>query len=284
MTKRRQAEIQFLAETLINLGKPVYMLSEFKLFLKDNRIGNSSLTSLSSDLMDYGSIKKIVLRSEGYKDVERIAVPLLNPTPYHYATSLRHGAYLCHASSMNILGLTQQIPKTIYVNKEQSQKPISKDPLRQESIDRAFSHSQRRSKYIFKIDNFQIILLSGKNSANTGVETDDYLGLPRTCLERTLIDITVRPRYGGGVFQVAQAFEASIPTIDFKKLLRLLKKLNYKYPYHQSLGFYLEKAGAGENILSQLRNLGTDFDFYLDYSIASPKFDNSWRVYFPPGI
>ena len=269
---------------LIELNHPVLMQSEFYSFLKENRTRNSTLTSLSEDLINYGTIKKVVIRSEGYKDLERIIVPSLNPTPYQYATVLRRGAYLSHASSMNILGLTQQIPKTIYVNKEQSPKKKSPDPLRQDSIDRAFSHPQRRSKYIFKVDGYQIVLLSGKFSGNSGVEIDSLLRVPRTCLERTLIDIVVRPRYAGGVFQVLEAFKTARDSIDGSKLLSFLKKLDYKYPYHQSLGFYLERVGANSEILNELRNLGTNFKFYLDYSLASPHYDESWRVYYPLGI
>lgn len=277
-------ELLHLKNILVDKKQPVLMQSEFNSIIQENKKSSTSIRNIKNNLIEMGTIKKIILRSDGYKDVERIIIPLLNPTPYHYATSLRKGAYLSHSSSMNILGLTQQIPKIIYVNKEQSPKNKSKDPLNQESIDRAFKNQQRKSKYIFKIEEYQIILLSGKSTNNAGVVIDNYLGIPLTCLERTLIDITVRPKYAGGVFNVLEAFKNSISNIDFEKILNILKKLDYKYPYHQSLGFYLERAGANSEILKKFSEFGIDFNFYLDYSMTSTKLDKSWRVYFPLGI
>jgi len=260
------------------------MQNEFNNLVKENSGSYTSLRSIKDGLMENGIINIKTLRSEGYKDVERIEVPELHPTPYHYAVSLRKKTYLTHASALNILGLTQQIPKTIYVNKEQSPKKQSTEPLTQEGIDRAFANPQRKSKYIFKIGSHNIILLSGKATNNAGVETDKIMKLPRTCLERTLIDITVRPRYAGNVFNVLEAYKSSIKDIDYVKLLELLEILDYKYPYHQSLGFYLEKAGAPKEELQKFRDLGIEFNFYLDYSMASTTFNESWRVFHPTGI
>jgi predicted transcriptional regulator of viral defense system len=265
-------------------GKAVFMPKEFTSLLQTVAPKNIRPKAIQQILEKAGVIRFQTLKSEDYKDVVRISVPSLNPSPFDYAVSLRAGAYLCHASAVNILGLTQQQPKTIYVNKEQSQKPASESRLTQEAIDRAFSNSQRRSRYIFRVAGIQIILLSGKSTGRAGVITDETSGLPITSLERTLIDITVRPRYAGGVFQVLQAFTAAIREVDISKMVALLKALNYRYPYHQSLGFYLERAGAPANVLQPLRNLGMLYDFHLDYSMASPGYDTSWRVFYPPGI
>ncbi len=42
------------------------------------------------------------------------------------------------------------------------------------------------------------------------------------CLERTLIDITVRLRDKGGVFKVLEAFKNTIDDIAFEKLVNYL--------------------------------------------------------------
>lgn len=279
-----EKKVKILKDALIKSNKPVLMQNEFNKLVKENLSSYTSLRSIKESLIENGILSIKILKSEGYKDVERIEVPELHPTPYHYAVSLRKKTYLTHASALNILGLTQQIPKTIYVNKEQFPKKQSTEPLTQESIDRAFANQQRKSKYIFKMGNYNIVLLSGKATNNAGVETDKILNLPRTCLERTLIDITVRPRYAGSVFNVLEAFQNSIKEINYVKLLELLKKIDYKYPYHQSLGFYLEKAGAPKKELQKLRDIGIEFNFYLDYSMASTSFNEPWRVFHPLGI
>jgi len=279
-----ERSLKILKDLIIQSNKPVFMQSEFNKLIKENLSSYTSLRGIKDSLIENGTIGVKILRSEGYKDVERIEVPELHPTPYHYAVSLRKKTYLTHASALNILGLTQQIPKTIYVNKEQSPKKHSTEPLTQDGIDRAFANQQRKSKYIFKVGSYNIILLSGKATNNAGVETDKIINLPRTCLERTLIDITVRPRYAGNVFNVLEAFQNSIKDINYVKLLELLEKLDYRYPYHQSLGFYLEKAGAPNKELQKFRDIGIKFNFYLDYSMASTSFNQSWRVFHPMGI
>lgn len=273
-----------IKKEIIKNEKPVLMQKEFINLIKNSLENHPAIWKIKEDLIENKIIEKTTLRSEGYKDVDRITVTELNPTPYHYAISLRKGTYLTHSSALNILGLTQQIPKTIYVNKEQSPKKQSNEPLTQEGIDRAFANQQRKSKYIFKINNYNIILLSGKSTKNAGVEIDQTLKLNRTCLERTLIDITVRPRYAGNVFSVLEAYINAIKDINYNKLIEYLEILDYKYPYHQSIGFYLEKAGAPQKELKKFADKGINFNFYLDYSMAETKFDESWRVFYPTGI
>ena len=63
-----------------------------------------------------------------------------------------------------------------------------------------------------------------------------------TDLERTLIDITVRPNYAGGAKAVLSAYRQARGRISVDKLLTFLKRFDYVYPYHQAIGFYLEKS------------------------------------------
>ena len=276
--------IELATAALVRHGKPVLTPGELRGLLGKSVRSKIRPKAVQETLERTGFIRKRVLKSEKYEDVKRICIPSLQPTPFHYAISLRGGAYLSHASAVYLLGLTQQLPRTIYVNKEQSSKPAIDGNLTQESIDRAFSRPQRRSQYIYRIEGYQIVLLSGKSTNRAGVIDDDKTGMPTTCLERTLIDIAVRPRYAGGVFQVAQAVKQAATEVDIERLVSLLVKLDYRYPYHQTLGFYLEHADVSSSRLGPLRDLGSRFDFYLDYSMDSPAFDKSWRVFYPLGV
>lgn len=102
-----------------------------------------------------------------------------------------------------------------------------------------------------------------------------------TSLERTLVDSTVRPGYSGGVPAVLQAFRLARDRISVTKLLGILRKLDYTYPYHQSIGFYLERAGYTEADQTLVKELGAKFDFYLSHGLNNPAFDPNWRVFFP---
>ena len=236
-------------------------------------------------LLREGKLRRIVLSSESYTPIARYAWGEVSP--YNVGQSLRKCAYLSHASALFLRGLTDQIPKTVYVNREQSQKQ-QRGTLTQESINRAFGHKQRRSRYVFSYDEWRITLLSGKNTGALGVLwLPSPLGEPLlvTGLERTLIDITVRPDYAGGVYQVLQAYKsAKQHDVSANTLVATLKKLGYLYPYHQALGFYLERAGYGPDKWAKLKQLPQEFDFYLAHDIHDPDYDANWRLFFPKGF
>ena len=104
-----------------------------------------------------------------------------------------------------------------------------------------------------------------------------------TDLERTLIDIAIRPVYSGGVFEVLGAYKAAEKKLDPVKLESYLTQLNFIYPYHQVIGFYLEKAGYDAKTLT-LFEKDQKFKFYLTYNIRSKEFSSKWNLYFPKGI
>lgn len=135
-----------------------------------------------------------------------------DPSVYEIALSLRGNSYLSHYSSMFLHGLTQQIPKNIYVSFEQSEKPkkASTGEITQSAIDNAFTKPQRESGQIYRYGEYSFILLTSKNTSKAGISRVTNLfgrNLPITNLERTIIDITVRPNYAGGVTEVIKAYE-----------------------------------------------------------------------------
>ncbi|MBN9682167.1 MULTISPECIES: type IV toxin-antitoxin system AbiEi family antitoxin domain-containing protein [unclassified Corallococcus] len=210
-------------------------------------------------------------------------------SPLAVALTLRPSAYLSHGTAAWLQGLTDQFAKVIYVNKEQSPKPPPRGGLTQEAIDRAFKGHQRASTYVFHFDIYRAVLLSGKNTGALGVEdvpTPEGEFLPATNVERTLIDLTVRPTYAGGVEEVLGAFRRAREQekVDVEKLLQTLAQLNYVYPYHQALGFYMERAGFEADALSPLRALGLQHDFYLAYGLKDLVYDAGWRLHHPRGL
>ena len=105
-----------------------------------------------------------------------------------------------------------------------------------------------------------------------------------TNLERTLIDSSVRPAYAGGIFQVVEAFKRAKETVAADQLVTTLKQLDYVYPYHQVIGFYMEKAGYAEASLAKMEKLGIAFDFYATYGLKKTEYNQRWRLFHPGGM
>jgi predicted transcriptional regulator of viral defense system len=199
------------------------------------------------------------------------------------ALSRKDGAYLSHATAISLHKLTHQHERTIYVNAEQSPKPQS-GSLTQDGIDRAFAREQRQSNLIYQYKNWTFAFLEDKNTARLGVvhrrgPSGELLEV--TGLERTLIDIVVRPSYAGGISQVLAAYKAAKAKLAVDLLLKTLKNLDYLYPYHQAIGFYMQRAGYAEAQYSKLRKLSVEFDFYLAHHLADTAYDPYWHLYYP---
>jgi predicted transcriptional regulator of viral defense system len=236
------------------------------------------------DLISQADLKQISLYSHLYKkELVRYVWGKEHPI-YQIALSINPGSFLSHYTAVYLHNLTQQIPKTIYVNKEQSPKPENKSALEQENIDRAFKGKGRTAQLIYAIDDWNICCLSGKNTGKLGVSMLNLStteALPVTTIERTLIDISVRPAYAGGVYEVLNAFKVAKGQFSVNTLFAYLKKINYKYPYHQVIGFYMERAGYPESQLKLARKNELGIDFYLDYGMNQTAYSKDWRLFFP---
>jgi len=207
---------------------------------------------------------------------------------FSLALNLKKDSYFTHFTSLFWHNLTGQIPKTIYVNYEQSEKKVSNAGLSQNRIDRAFSNRPRISSNIAAFGNYKICLLNGKFTNRTGVtETTTPEGdkIMLTDIERTLIDIVVRPSYSGGIYQVLNAYKKAAGKVSINKLSAMLKKLNYIYPYHQAIGFYLERAGVyRETQIRLLKKFDFKFDFYITHQMKEAEYSKEWRLYYPKGF
>lgn len=202
--------------------------------------------------------------------------------PLAIAQSLRAGSYLCHATAAALHDIAPA-GNTIYVNKEQGPKPRPTGGLSQEGITRALTASPRFTSYQLTDGTHTYILLNGKHTDAAGVEDLDHeQGTLRvTNLARTVVDLIVRPQYAGGAQAVLDAIRRAIGRVRVDDLANVLKDLDYVYPYHQALGFYLEKAGSPGPTLAPIHQWGMEYDFYLEQGATPSTFDAKWRIHYP---
>jgi hypothetical protein len=205
---------------------------------------------------------------------------------------LKPNLHFSHYTAMRINGLTEQTPNTIYITDERKQStPVPRKIFTQSEIDNAFQQPYKISQNHAEYANKKIFLLYGKDTGHLGVieqKTNDDDGqevnVRVTNIERTLIDCTVRPVYAGGIYEVAKAYELAKDLVSVNKLVAMLRKLDFSYPYHQAIGYYLERANYKSNQLDLVRRLPMDVDFYLTHQEGNSRYDKKWRLFVPEGF
>jgi len=244
-----------------------------------------TVNEVTSFLEDNSKLKKIELR---FPKRNEVLYSWGEVDIFHIAMKLKPRAYLSHFAAMSIHNLTDQIPKTIYLNSEQQAKPAVAGNLEQSRIDNAFKAKPRVSNRVANIGDYRICLLNGKHTSNLGVVDgvlDTNFSVRITNLERTLIDIVVRPFYAGGVFEVLEAYRRAGGKFRVSELVEMLRELAYTYPYHQAIGFYMDRSGSySEDELKLLMEPGFEYDFYLTHQIKDPEYSERWRLFFPKGL
>lgn len=207
---------------------------------------------------------------------------------YELVGSVKPGAYFSHYTAMFFHELTGQVPKTVYLNFEQSPKPAFGGVLTQDQIDASFGRPPRVTSNRARFRGYNIFLLNGKHTAQLGVM--DMIGpedskVRVSSIERTLVDIVVRPSYAGGVFEVLQAYRLACGRVSVNRLAAFLKKFDYLYPYHQAIGFYLDRAGTYRpSQIGLLRKTPFEVDFYLCHGMKETEYSKEWRLFHPKGF
>ncbi len=204
--------------------------------------------------------------------------------------TIKKDAYFTHYTAMRMHGLTEQVPKTIYLNHEQRPHATNAE-LRQDRIDSAFNRPPRVSQNVIEYGDVRICLINGMHTGQLGVIENEVtydeatpVKVRLTSIERTLIDITVRPAYSGGVSEVLKAFRLAKDRFSVNRLSAMLTKIGYVYPYHQAIGFYLERSEYKKSALDLLRRFPMEFDFYLAHQLRETEYVKGWRLFVPKGF
>jgi hypothetical protein len=212
-----------------------------------------------------------------------------NANDYAQISGIKANSYFTHYTALHLHQLTLQIPKVVYLNHEKAM-PLEevggKDvKMSQSSIDAAFGKAQRFPKHYYTYEGKRMYVLNGKHTGRLGVIDREMDGkvVSLTDLERTLIDVTVRPDYAGGITEVLGAYRNAKGRLDAERMADYLKRLGYVYPYHQAIGFYMEKAGYGEDGVRLFKG-EMENDFYISYNIKQKAYSEVWRLYYPKGF
>lgn len=244
-----------------------------------------SLKSFVAHLIEHSELQQVTLdfpnRSETRFTWGELSI-------YPVLMTLHDAIYLSHYSALYIHQLTEQEPKSIYLNREQAAKKLPRALLAQDRIDMAFKNPVRKTNTVAVYRNQRIYLLNGKATGNLGVTHipgSEGFTLRVTDLERTLIDIAVRPEYSGGVTEVVKAYRNARKAVSINRLVSFLMRMDFVYPYHQAIGFYLERADSySKSQISLLSELPMKHDFYLTHAMSQTEYSERWRIFYPKGL
>lgn len=177
------------------------------------------------------------------------------------------------------------MPDTLYLNVEQKHRGASDRNLSQQGIDTAFRRPETVSSNRNTYAGTTIIITNGKNTDDLRVihrEHPRFGPLRMTDLARTLVDIAVRPVCSGGTKAVLGAYQRAASQVSIQDLADIVDDLGHIYPYHQAIGFYLERTEAfPQEELKLLQDMGLKYEFYLDRAIENRNFSNSWKLWYP---
>ena len=212
--------------------------------------------------------------------------------------TIKPRCHFSHYTAVQLHDLTEQDPRTLYINSEQTPKPVSESGLAQERIDQAFSRKPRMTRNVATVKGAdrkgtRVCLLNSKHTSYAGVEErairlpgeKEAIQLRLTDVERTLIDIAVRPFYSGGIAEVQKAYRRAVGRASVNRIAGLLRNLGYVYPYHQTIGSYLETAGFDKKAVNMFYDgFEYEFDFYLSYEMKETEYLPRWRIHVPKGF
>lgn len=266
----------------------------------------AELEKLFIDYVDQGippvkmGINQFIVHSEKTAELKRVIFrfPSRNVhrfcwgefTVFELGLTIDPKAYYSHQSALFFHGLSSEIGSPVYLNVEQpaKEKTMASDDLRQDRVSYAFKGKPRVSKTTALIEKTSFVLLNGKNTGNLGVvetRVQGFGALKVTDLERTLVDVAVRPFYAGGIKKVLNAYKLAKGKVSVPRILSLLQEMDFIYPYQQSIGFLLEKSGAcTPQELKVFEAEVTEIDFYIEYGLKSPAYSKRWKIYYPPSL
>jgi predicted transcriptional regulator of viral defense system len=191
-------------------------------------------------------------------------------------------------SAMVYHNLTEQTPSKLYLRQAYPNRSSTGHIENQTAIDIAMSKEPRATGKIGKImldPKLEIVFTLGNENCNTHVIPTKINNFKVTDLEMTLIDALVKPEYCGGVWEVLKAFETARSRISIDTLITYLNELEYAYPYHQRLGFYLMYSKHPDlKTLKKIKDIEQKWRFYLATGMKEIEYNKEWNLYIPKAM
>lgn len=260
--------------------------------IKDTRY--QSVANFIAALLDEGIIQEHTMEAPNNRKIPIYSSTSLSDiNVYELATSVLPDGYFCNLTAVYHHSLTNQVPNVVYWCHEKlaPQKHRDVEKLSDARIRSALVKPHRHTSFIIQHNAQEILVIAGTRGFDHGVEKilNQHSPCPAdsriTGLERTLIDAVVSPHYNGGLTSLCDYFRAAQQRLDMDRMLDIYGKMDFVYPYAQSLGFFMEHCGM-QNHAKELRSAYPPRQrFYVDHGAKTTwVYNEQWMIFYPKGL
>lgn len=185
---------------------------------------------------------------------------------FEVAMALVKPAAISHWSALNYHGLTEQIPRTVFVLTSAKNVPRVRKKNKDSSNDYivngvTYQFIQIKPEYFFGIEDIWI------NESKVKI----------TDIERTLLDGLMSPQYCGGFMEVLHILEENLTKINIEKLIEYALKLDQATI--KRLGYILTTLGIESTLLKPLHIAPIKGYRVLDPTgLHIGKYDKHWMI------
>jgi len=170
--------------------------------------------------------------------------------PFFIATRLAHPAYVSFWSAIHFYGLTEQVPRTVFVATTRRQRPLD-----------------------FNGSSFVFVRLATHKFFGYQRELIGDLPVLLAEMEKTLVDSLDQPRYAGGLLEVAKALYQAKEQLAPERLVEYANRMRNR-SLCSRLGYLLERFGRSLEGL----NVSQTFVRLDPQGQAGGPYDHRWRV------
>lgn len=210
------------------------------------RIRDLSLLMNRSKTDIYNLIKSLK-KKNAIETIKSGIYALKGTNEFIIGTNLNWPSYVSFWSALSYYGLSDQMPKKIFL---------------------------ASTKYHQEIKNFKYVTLS-KDRFFGYIKLGDIIIAEK---EKTIIDSLLFPKYSGGIKEITSAIEKSLPVLDIKKLVGYALKIKSKAVIRR-LGYILEINKINDKYIKELRSkIGKGYE-KLDPTLKEKNnFNKTWLL------
>ncbi len=170
--------------------------------------------------------------------------------PMFIATRLAHPAYVSYWSALHFHGLTEQVPRTVFVATTRKCRPLD-------------------------LDNTRLVFVRVAPYKFFGYQREMIGDLPVLVaeVEKALVDSLDQPRYAGGLLEVAKALYQAREQLDPERLVEYANRMRNR-SLCSRLGYLLDRFGQPVQGL----NISRTFVLLDPQGQVEGPYDHRWRV------